>query len=486
VQRQKAISYQYQSITLRGLGGATLAGLLLAPWGTRGVEPQTDPAPSSGETRTGFTTIRHVDELRRAMASDHQQIRMAPGVYRITNAAPDNRTVFHVTGSSNQFDLRGVTLQVDTAVLASLRGPVHSLATYRVSGSRITFEGATFENTGDQPPFQGLSEFEVSGDDVTFRNCRFILRGSAPYGYGDLYGKGAGAAVRLQKHSALGITGDRALIQDCDFRIHTFGHGIHLHGAQDTVIRGVTMEGALRRSDELYLETEGLAARFEHRRMYPPWLKGEPIPRHQMLSLTEDGIRAYLDGPDRNGQRRRTGHVTVENCRIQRMRGGITLCMAASGTITGCTVLDSGGHAYSVPSKGVVRNSRGNAAYSPLLVMPYKQTRHADIDLEWLPAEDALGDHPLALITGDAGHRIRIACRDVPAPEILRPIIIGSAGERYTEANTDPEALNHHHLARSIHLENLTPHPVRLTRHASDCRVLSRGNVEDQGERNIR
>lgn len=453
---------------------------------------QSNPADAKNTTaqpaediRPGFAAIDSVAAFRTALASDNQKIRLRPGVYRVSDAAPDNQTVFIVSGSNNHFDLRGVTLQVDTEVLANLRGKVHSLATYRILGSRITFEGALFENIGDHPPYQSLSEFSVLGDDVTFRNCRFIIRGSAPYGYGDLYGKGAGSAVKLQKHAAIGINGDRALIEQCDFRIHTFGHGIHLHGAQDTVIRNVTMEGRLRPTNDLYREKEGIAARFDYKQMYPPWLKGKAIPRNQMLSLTEDGIRAYLDGQDRNGKQRRTGYVTVQNCVIKRMRGGITLCMASGGRVTGCTVIESGGHAYSVPSNGVVRHCQGDAAYSPLLVMPYKQTCHADIELQLSEAASELGDHPLALITGDSGHRIRFVYLGETPPATLRPIMVGSVGDRYTEENTDPKALNQNHAARRIQLENLTPHPVQLTQYADECRISSRGTIEDLGKENV-
>ncbi len=286
---------------LRPLSVFLILTVWQAAW-ARHAEPPTpacqsepgEPAPAA--PRPGFTSIGSVAELRRVMASGNQRIRMTPGVYRVTDAAPDNQTVFLVTGSDNHFDLRGVTLQVDTQVLANLRGPVHSLATYRVLGSRITFEGGRFENTGDHPPFQSLSEF--------------------------------------------------------------------------------------------------------------------------------------------------------------------------------------------VPSGGLVRNCRGNAAYSPLLVIPYKQTRRADIELELLDSPHELGDHPLARITGDAEHRLRIEYTGQQAPEVPRPIVVGSVGDRYTEENTDPKELIRHHIARRVQLENRTPHPVQRTEYAFECNVTSEGPVADGGEDN--
>jgi len=137
-------------------------------------------------------------------------------VYRVENAWPDDpRSVFICGGSGNIFDMRGVTIEVPTSIYRDMRGPVHSLAGYRIRGDNNAFKGATFENIGDNPPHKSLSEFSVSGDGNHFVDCTFIVRGSAPYGYGygDMLGKGSGSAVRLQKHSGMSVRGNRRLIR---------------------------------------------------------------------------------------------------------------------------------------------------------------------------------------------------------------------------------------------------------------------------------
>lgn len=431
--------------------------------------------------------ITSIEQLREVSSQSGRVIYMKPGTYLVTDSLEDNQTVFNLSGSNNYFNLRGVTIQVDTQVLADMTSnAAHQLATYRVSGDNVVFEGATFENVGSKPPQRSLPEFILSGDDIAFKSCRFILRGSAPYGYGDMYGKGAGSYVYLQKHSCLSVRGDRILIDGCYFDIKTFGHAISMHGAQDTVIRNTKIIGELRLTDEIYEETEGLAASFDYKIMYPDWKQGQPIPLGEMLSLTEDGIRAYLDGEDRDGNLRRTGHITVENCYVEKMRGGITVIMANSATINGCTVIDSGytGHAYSIPSNSTARNSSGNAAYSPLLFMPYSNRNYADIELDLLPDDYGMGAHPLALLTGRTENRLQIKypC-DAPLPE-LRPIIVGSAGDRYNEQNSTPEELAVNHGAQGYILSNLSPHPVELTQYSSKCSVVSVGQVVDYGTDN--
>lgn len=429
--------------------------------------------------------IDSLEELAAYAARSGHHLRMKPGTYEVTKTyAEDPKVIFHFSGSNNRFDLTGVTLRIDTTVHASMPlGNAHEHSGFLVDGDHIEFNGGVFEDIGEHAAPRGLDEFKVLGNDNTFKGCRIIIRGSSPYGYGDLYGKGRGAATRLQKHCAMSVRGDRTLIDDCDFKVYAFGHGIHIHGAQDTVVRDVTMEGALRLTDEIYREKSGLAAKYDHKMMYPPWLKGRPIPKGKMLSLTEDGIRAYLDGADREGNNRRTGHITVENCLVKRMRGGITITMARSGTVTDCVVLESGGHAYSIPPNGVVRDCKGDAAFSPLLSMPYSNRGDADIELELVAAREEMGDHPLAKIVGN-GHRIKITGSGDQKPGTLRPIVLGTTGDRYTVENTEPKALRRHNAASHITLVNETLHPVHLTGFASNNEVTTRGRVKDDGADN--
>ncbi|MFO7901666.1 MAG: hypothetical protein ACQESR_04190 [Planctomycetota bacterium] len=439
------------------------------------------------DVRPGFAVIDSIGDLRGAMRRGDQKIRMKPGTYRVHEAWPDDpRSVFICGGSKNTFDMRGVTIEVPTRIYRDMRGPVHSLGGYRIRGNHNTFEGATFENVGDHPPHRSLPEFSVNGDDNHFVDCDFIIRGSAPHGYGDFYGKGGGAAVRLRKHSALRVAGDRNLIEDCQFRIHTFGHGIFMQGAQETVIRNVLMRGDIRPTNEIYRETSGPAAKYDYQIMWPSWKKGQMIPRDQMAHLTEDGIRAYTRG-SRDGETRRTGKITVENCTVIQMRGGITLTAAGKpATVTDCKVIDCR-HGYSLPTGGVARNCLGNAAFGLLLMMPYSNRHDADIELELIPSEKEMGDHVLAAITGK-GHRIRISAPSGYTPETRRPIVVGRSGGgnftgRWSSRNSSTEALQKHHRAARIRLQNDTPHPVRVTQYAVGCEIGSRAPIADDGDK---
>jgi hypothetical protein len=246
------------------------------------------------------------------------------------------------------------------------------------------------------------------------------------------------------------------------------------------------VEGGVRPSNDLYKETDDgdLAKRFDYQMQWPEEIKGLPIPRDHMLNLTEDGIRAY----------RGAGHVTVDNCKVVKMRGGIKLYMAKSATVSNCQVLDCVIQGYSLPSKGTITHCSGNAAYGPLLYIHFDSHTSQHIDLEVLPSPHGLGDHPLAAIKG-SGHTIRFTSSPSTAPETLRPIIVGypmrfdylcvgypAVPEGYEAhfARYAPET----YTATRIDLHNGTTHPVVLGTLAQNNHITSVGPITDHGTNN--
>lgn len=429
--------------------------------------------------------ISSIAELRLVARMSGKIVVMEPGIYTVDGTMPDDpKTIIHFSGGNNKFHFEGVSIIIPTEVLAAMGpGAVHEFATYRMDGSNITFYGGHFENTGDKKPYKSLAEFQVQGNNISFLNCEIIIRGSSPFGYGDMYGKGSGSAVGLYKHSAMSILGDNVLVDACVFKVFAYGHGIHIHGSQNTIVRNVNMEGILRLTDEIYEETSGPAFDNNFEIRYPDWFDGFPIPKGEMLSLTEDGIRAYLDGTDVNGVSRRTGKITVENCLVDKMRGGITLTLGSSAaTVTNCVVTRCD-HAYSLPSNSLVRNCKGDAAFGPLLSMPYSNKKNTDIELELIPTDTVMGDHNFMEISG-SNHTIKItASEDVSMYKM--PMKIGYIGYRYNETNSTEAELLSKHKAAGIQLVNETTVPIELSKYSSGCTVTSvNGAVVNNGTSN--
>ena len=476
----------------------TLLGILLAFCASGSAED----VVNSGITLSKVN-ISSITELRQVMTKSHQQVVMEPGTYVVSDLL-DSRTVFHLSGSDNVYDLSGVTIQIPLSTLRKMTSQgAHGRAAYRITGHRITVKGGTFENTYDDGlttvtdfgsynqnknyhPAGALNEMSISGNDVQIIACKMIVRGSFPYGYGNIYGIGRGNVVGLKKHGGIHSTGDRLIIDSCDVKMESFCHAIFFSGGDHITVRNTLVEGGVRPSNDLYKETnEGdLAKKFDYKMQWPEEVKGLPIPRDHMLNLSEDGIRAYPG----------TGHVTVENCKVMKSRGGIKLYMAKGATVSNCQVLDCVIQGYSLPSRGTMTRCSGNAAYGPLLYVHFDSHAFQRIDLQVLPSPHELGDHPLAAINGH-DHSIHVTASDDVTPETLRPIIVGHALRfdflcvDYPDVPDGYEArfseyAKKRYKASNISITNGTSHPVVLGALSRDNEVIGDGPVEDHGTNN--
>jgi len=159
-------------------------------------------------------------------------------------------------------------------------------------------------------------------------------------------------------------------------------------------------------------------------------------------------------------------------------------------------VLDCVVQGYSIPRRGVIANSSGNAAYGPLLYVHFDSHSNQQIDLKVLASPHGLGDHPLAAIKG-RDHSITFT-RDQDAgskPELLRPIIVGYP-MRFDFLCVDyPDVPKGHeaHFAKhspntykalGITINNGTHHPVVLGKLSQGNTVVSSGPIRDLGTNN--
>lgn len=451
------------------------------------LEPADGGRSISGRART-TVHVSSLNQLREAVKESDRQIILEPGEYVVSD-----REGFRFSGSNNEVILEGTSIRVPLEI-------VSGRDLIRLTGNDITLRGGFIEdvypdgstevtdfgayNRGQK--FGKMNEIEVPGDDNRIIGLRMIIRGSYPYGYGNMYGIGRGNVVGLRKHCGIQITGDRAIIDGCNIRMEAFGHVIFVQGGDRTTVRNTVVEGTVRPSNDCYEEKhpEDLARRFNYQLQWPEDVRGLPIPRDHMINCTEDGIRAYKGA----------GDMIVENCVVKKTRGGIKLYMARSARVSGCQVLDCVIQGYSLPSHGVIERSSGNAAYGPLLYVHFDGHSNQTIDLEVLPAPHSLGDHPLAAIKG-RNHSIRFTRGDRPGKEVPRPIIIGYPMRFDFLCVNYPDVPEGHgeHFARhspktyratGITLVNETEHPVVLGKLARDNTVTSRGPVRDPGKGN--
>ena len=484
VQRESTYDLERFPVYREGYFGFRMVGThhVYSNFKVHSLEPVVD-----GKSRA-TVHVDSLDALRVAIARSDQQIILQAGDYTV-----DDNEGFRFSGSNNDINLGQCHIEVPMAIASG-----ESL--FQLTGDHITLRGGVVEDTdpdgitkvtdfgayNQRRKLGGMNEVKVSGSDARIIGMKMTIRGSFPYGYGNMYGIGRGNVVGLSKHCGIQIKGDRALVDSCDFKMEAFGHVIYVQGGDRTTVRNTHIEGTVRPSNDCYDETsEGdLAKRFKYQLQWPDNVKGVPIPRDHMINCTEDGIRAY----------RGAGEMIVENCVVKKCRGGIKLYMAKSARVTDCKVLDCVVQGYSIPSRGEITNSSGNAAYGPLLYVHFDSHHSQRIELEVLPAPHALGDHPLAAIKGQR-HDITLTQVGALPETAARPIVIGYPLRfdflcvNYPQV---PKGYEKHYekyapdsyTATGIKIENATDHFVVLSELAKLNTVYSRGSVRDLGSGN--
>ena len=451
-------------------------------------------------------SVSSLEELRKVATKSDQIVTMKPGLY-VHTEMPDESYVINFSGSRNIFKFSDVTFEMPVSVLSkgpqTTRSRRRRFSIYGITGDNVTLRGAKFINTypkelpdeidfgaynqnKDNFPARTVTEITIKGEDCRLEDCHMTVRGSFPYGYGNMFGIGPNPAVPLRKHNGILLNGDRSVVDGCHVKMESFGHAIFAQSGDNLLVKNTSVEGSTRLSDDFLEETKegSLGAKFDHRIQWPENVKDLLVPSGHMINLSEDGIRAYPGAKK----------MTVENCHVRGMRGGIKLYMADEAVIRNCEVLDCVIQGFSVPNRGIIENCRGNAAYGPLLYIHMDSHHHQRIELEVLSASHGTGDHPLAAIKGHS-HRIKFTSQDSSNHQLERPIIIGYPmrfdylSSNYPEV---PEGMSPYlerfgpdkYRAERIRLQNETDYPVVLGELAKGNRIHSKGEISNLGKRN--
>lgn len=421
-------------------------------------------------------TVASLAELAEAAAKDGQAVRMQPGTYQITDliplsAAPARRKakqfeMFVFSGSDNVFDFEGVTIEVDTALRKALHPPVHTNE-FVVSGRKNTLSGLTIVHRGDGSS-PGGAALAVTGEGNTLRNCTLHVRGSFPYGYGDLFGKGGSDIIGHRKKSGVLITGNDTAILGCKLRMHSFGHGFFVQkDAANVRFEDCEVEGVMRATDEMLKETSGPAFNVGFRTVAKNREGVARVTPGYMKSLSEDGFRTY--GTHKN--------LSFKNCVAKNMRGGFELRSKTAPRVENCTAVGNE-RGFWVSDGAQVVNCKGDAQHGPLL---FVEGKDASVHVELLRSESPSTVHALATIHG-IGHKIAINAAGASGPKKAVPIMIGYGQPMMGEGMAPfPER-----LARKVKLENYTGMPVVIGAKAEDSEISSKGPVQENLGKNMR
>ena len=368
--------------------------------------------------------IGRVKELAAYAAMSGNHIRLKPGTYRMSDylsddviaevkkdvpAGPGRAPVWMIrfAGSNNHFDLRDVVLEIDTTLYPKLpRGYTRCLF---VPGSNNVIQGLTIRNTGPNLG-SGGNILSIFGDGNRLEDVTLYVSGSKPYGYGDLLGKGGPNLVGLQKQSGIMLAGRDTIVRRCKVISRAFGHCFYVQQPSGITTDNVRLEdcyaeGVVRSTADMLRETAGPLRELNFGAIAENRDGRFLVVAGYMKSLVEDGFRTYGG----------TGRVTLINCTAVHTRAGFEVNGPDEGDRK--TILDGGNaigceRAYLLGSNVLVRNSRGDTQYGPLLYL--RGGRNADIELEWTGRGSDYTVHALATIAGE-GHRVRLFTRE---PEI--------------------------------------------------------------------
>ena len=301
----------------------------------------------------------------------------------------------------------------------------------------------------------GDAVFGIHGQNNKVVNTKLTVRGSYPYGYGSIYGIGAENGFGLNKRCGLVVRGKSNIVDGVEVQQRAFGHGIFIQKPSDnTVVKNCLVEGRMRPSKDLYLETDpdNLPARSNYKiKRNRNRDDGPPIPKDTMIPLCEDGIRVYTHG----------GSVTVDNCTVKKMRGGIRTYLSSGATVTNCTAIDCGLTNFNLPRRGQIAGSTGNFAFAPLIDFPGDKPGQV-IQLTIAPSPNIVGPHNIADIRGNS-HRIVFTRLPGPIDTNLRPIVISASNSM---------------------IRNETEYPIKLESSASKNTIFSFGPVTGRGSDN--
>ena len=358
-------------------------------------------------------------------------------------------------GSNNTFILKGVKLIIDTRLREKLKFPIHTDEIV-VDGSNNYFEGLEITETenGLSP---GGATFNLGGSGNTVKNFKLLVRGSFPYGYGDLFGKGGPDVIRHKKQSGFLVTGSNSKIYGVKLIMRSFGHGFYVQKNADNVhFEDCYVEGESRKTDDVLAETSGPAFDVSFR----TWTANREgkyiVTPGYMKSLCEDGFRTYNQNKN----------ISFKNCTAKNTRAGFELRTNGGTRLENCTTIGTE-RAYWVGDNAVIKKSRGDANYGPLL---FVEGSNVEVELEVLPDESDRIVHALATIQG-SNNKVRLTAKKDRKQEL--PVLVGYTHPQHGESMSPYSQAP----AVNLQLDNQTAMPVIVGKQAVDPEIKSVGKV---------
>jgi hypothetical protein len=396
---------------------------------------------SLGALHAAEVQVDSLAELARIAAQDHQEIRLKPGVYRMADYLTEpvlaeirehvDRTqsrppvpMFVFRGSHNQIHFEDAVIEIDTSLYSKLPQGGYTRCLI-VQGTDNTLTGLSIRNSG---PNQGSggNTLSLAGERTTLENATLHVHGSFPYGYGDLMGKGGPNLVRLQKQSGIQILGSGSVLRRCRVFSRALGHCYYIQQGGEIRLEDCYAEGVVRSTTDMLRDTSGPAYDLGFRSVYENRDGRYIITPGYTKSLTEDGFRTYGNA----------GRVTLTNCTAINTRAGFEIGApdnAPEKTLLDNCVARGCERAFLIGSQTIVRRSRGDIAYGPLLYL--RGGRDSDVELELVGDGPQSLVHAVATIVGE-NHHVKLTSQPGEKAIPALPIMLGYGMPQHAEMSS--------------------------------------------------
>ncbi|UXP32609.1 RICIN domain-containing protein [Reichenbachiella agarivorans] len=452
-----------------------------------------------GASLNAQTVVQSLSELQPYLKESNVHVKLAPGTYTVTaedvanklfesqTYTESNNSYFKVlllvSGNGSTYDFTDVTIKVKTEVFRAYGN--YDVYEVQITGNNNVLKNLTLFDDGsvDDNPTSGAVNIVIDGASNRVEGFHVTSTGSFPYGYGDAFGKGgSGNVIGHKKHSTCLVRGESNHVKNCTFIHRTYGHCIFMQAANNPLIEGCYVEGEVRSTDDMLAE-EGTGSPADLVDFMTTW--GYRLPPGHMMSLGEEGIRAYNAGEtviDGVHYSRGTSNVTVLNCTVKNMRGGITLAHATgSKYVEGCTIIGCE-QGYALASGSVV-NCKADAAYGPVYQSTYDNDRNFNADITIIPPVDPYynGSKCVAYI-GGSGHRVVLRGNEADVNPELK-IQMGGYLQNQRFLSGEPSSQNYH-TARDMTIYNLSGYEMDLPSASYNVTGITCGLITDEGTDN--
>ncbi|MFI3264701.1 MAG: hypothetical protein SNG38_06005 [Rikenellaceae bacterium] len=447
----------------------------------------------AGDSDDDVITIRSIEELVRYITMDNINAKMEPGTYQLTTEIAvasgkiideysDTVAVLVFEGRNSTYDFTDVKFEISTDVLRCLGN--HDFYTFSICGTDLYLKNLEVEYIGESYTYDGGAVIVMDGADNTIDGFEVTTRGSYPYGYGDMFGKGSSYTIKHYKHCGILVRGDRPTLINTTVHQYSFGHAIFCQGSVDALIENCYVESELNTTDAVLAETGTAAANID---FLTDW--GYRVPAGYAFACCEEGFRAYSTGHvlGTDGSRTTT-NTTVRDCSAYQVRGGYVLHFSSGTRLAeNCSAIDC--ETGFGMGNGTATNCVANSNIGLLLVVPYASNSGStiDINIQSSTHDHIYGEHSLLAYIAGSKHNITFTEDVTEKSDCHDALEIMFGGERTglrfinSENSTETDNLT----ATSINFTNDTYYPIAFANNATSNVVTTKGTYTDEGTGNV-